>query len=92
MGAMDTLRGLLGKPQEQRDVSTGEYDPLVSHEDEDGERRGSVQSHGAAETPFYWLEYMVFLLLGIAMLWAWYVAIHAFYFDSKLTETTGTCS
>ena len=71
MGAMDTLRSLLGKPQEERDVRSGEYDPLVSREDDDGERRGSVQSHGAAETPFDWLEYMVFLLLGIAMLWAW---------------------
>lgn len=69
MGATDTLRSLLGKQQEERDVNSGEYDPLVSRQDEDSESRGSV--HGAAETPFDWLEYMVFLLLGIAMLWAW---------------------
>ena len=91
MGAMDTLRGLLRKPQEERDVSSGEYDPLVFHENEDGDRRGSVQSHGAQETPFDWLEYMVFLLLGIAMLWAWYVSFHHFYVDLKLTKE-GTCS
>lgn len=91
MGAMDRLRDLLGKPQEERDASSGEYDPLVSAEDEDGERRGSVQSHGAAETPFDWLEYMVFLLLGIAMLWAWYVAFHS-HFYLKLIRTIGTCS
>lgn len=24
--------------------------------------------------PFSWFEYSIFLLLGIAMLWAWYVA------------------
>lgn len=91
MGAMDTLRSLLRKTQDERDVSSGEYDPLVSREDEDGERRGSVQSHGAPETPFDWLEYMVFLLLGIAMLWAWYVSFHPFYVDLKLRKG-GTCS
>jgi equilibrative nucleoside transporter 1/2/3 len=37
---------------------------LILPEDEDG---------GGQSEPFSWLEYSIFLLLGIAMLWAWYV-------------------
>ena len=37
---------------------------LILPEDEEG---------GGQSEPFSWLEYSIFLLLGIAMLWAWYV-------------------
>ena len=37
---------------------------------------GSVSSDGtllgiSSKTPFSWLEYAIFLLLGISMLWSW---------------------
>ena len=55
--------------------SRQEYQPVrgdadVDHDDEsvqDGSEAGP-----AVESPFSWVEYAIFLLLGIAMLWAWY--------------------
>jgi equilibrative nucleoside transporter 1/2/3 len=32
---------------------------------------GSNESLAPEETPFSWIEYSVFTLLGVAMLWAW---------------------
>jgi equilibrative nucleoside transporter 1/2/3 len=37
--------------------------------------------------PFSWLEYSIFLLLGIAMLWAWYVALLV-----KMSCTSNICT
>lgn len=74
MGALDRLRALLQKKDGERGGASGgsEYESLVVHDNEDGESAESTIHGGVAEdTPFYWLEYMVFLLLGIAMLWAW---------------------
>lgn len=56
---MDRLRKLL-----KRDQS---YEPLEG---------GSVEADGQAIgnsriVPFSWLDYLIFTLLGIAMLWAW---------------------
>ncbi len=80
---MARLRTIL--QQDRRDGSP-EYDPLVGREQRDSDDGGSESStihdeedldciglrEESAETPFYWLEYVVFLLLGVAMLWAWY--------------------
>ena len=33
---------------------------------------GSVVLEGSDEVPFSWVEYSIFTLLGVAMLWAWY--------------------
>lgn len=39
------------------------------------------------EEPFSWLEYSIFLLLGIAMLWAWNMFLSAApYFQSRFAE------
>ncbi len=49
---------------------------------------------------FSWMEYAIFLLLGISMLWAWYIpptyTLHTPFSylqrDCSLTISTGTCS
>jgi hypothetical protein len=44
------------------------YEPLGGGSvDADGER---IEHH--KEDGFSWLDYSIFLLLGVAMLWAWY--------------------
>lgn len=61
---IDRIKGLFApkKADEQ------EYEPLT----DDGsilEESGYIASR--EETPFSWLEYSVFALIGVAMLWAW---------------------
>jgi equilibrative nucleoside transporter 1/2/3 len=66
------LRALLQKPGQPTDDQ--EYEQLVSGpgDDTDAESQdASTLREPLDETPFYWLEYAVFLLLGVAMLWAW---------------------
>jgi equilibrative nucleoside transporter 1/2/3 len=57
---MDRIRRLF-----DRKVS---YEPIANgtRDSEDIERRQVIKDD------FSWLEYCIFLLLGIAMLWAWY--------------------
>ena len=70
---MDRIRSFFAKKSEEQ-----EYAPLrVDAEDNDGDTLTSVRE----EAPFSWLEYLVFLLLGVAMLWAWY--------ESSVHETAG---
>jgi equilibrative nucleoside transporter 1/2/3 len=65
--AMDRLRQLL--PQAVADEH--EYEPLEGGAvNQDNEPIADSDD----EQPFSRLEYAVFLLLGVAMLWAWYVA------------------
>jgi equilibrative nucleoside transporter 1/2/3 len=62
---MDRLRRVFGDTPDQA------YEPLEGgSERPDGER---IEDTGAQQ--FSWTDYSVFLLLGIAMLWAWYVSI-----------------
>jgi solute carrier family 29 (equilibrative nucleoside transporter), member 1/2/3 len=54
--------------------SRQEYQPVSNDIDED--EQSTTEDDGAdverlPESPFSWLEYAIFLLLGIAMLWAW---------------------
>ncbi len=39
----------------------------------DGEDSSYREGESSDETPFSWVEYLVFALLGVAMLWAWCV-------------------
>jgi solute carrier family 29 (equilibrative nucleoside transporter), member 1/2/3 len=57
-----------------------ENDELLANTDEaDIQRRNDFEDEeeeeddGALKKPFSWHDYTVFLLLGVAMLWAWYV-------------------
>ena len=57
------------------------YATLDAHAEEDDEAEdGDNDVEGSQEeqnpgSPFSWLEYAIFVLLGMAMLWAWYVGI-----------------
>lgn len=70
--AMDRLRTIFTAPKK---ADEAEYEPLT----EDNDTRtleGStytVSDGEVEEVPFSWLEYCVFVLLGVAMLWSWYV-------------------
>lgn len=62
---MDRVRALFKRPK-----TAQEYEPL--NNDVDGDIQGpGHEVPGLAERAFSRLEYSVFLLLGIAMLWAW---------------------
>ena len=64
---MDRIRSIFAKPAEDQ-----EYTPVGDEpEDGDDETLTSIREG----VPFSWLEYSVFLLLGVAMLWAWYVFV-----------------
>lgn len=49
--------------------SSASYEPLTSDLEDDHPKPSSNQ-------PFSWLEYSIFLFLGISMLWAWYESSH----------------
>jgi equilibrative nucleoside transporter 1/2/3 len=62
---IDRIRALFTKPD-----ASQEYEPLHDDGDEDV-RRPVLLLPDTGEEPFSWLEYSIFLLLGVAMLWAW---------------------
>ena len=70
---MGRIRDLLNKPAEEQ-----EYSPLDddTEYDDDEVRRPVLilPDEEYSEAPFSWFEYCIFLLLGISMLWAWYVS------------------
>lgn len=79
---MERLRAILtGRTgaKDTRDVNPDEYEPLRTSRDEFVEAGdtpecgggGEDETHEAVEVPFSWLEYTIFALVGVAMLWAW---------------------
>ena len=66
---MERLTRLVRKQQPAPEV---EYEPIRNDALEDIE--APVIHEGRSETPFSWLEYSVYCLIGIAMLWAWCVS------------------
>ena len=66
---MDRLRLLLRKTGE---VEEQEYRPLY---DEGGV--SSPENDDEHGVPLSWAEYGIFVVLGVAMLWAWYVCARA---------------
>jgi equilibrative nucleoside transporter 1/2/3 len=63
---MDRVRALFGGPKPAQ-----QYEPLGDDEDDNVQRTVIARPSPAPENPFSLLEYSVFLLLGVAMLWAW---------------------
>lgn len=61
------------------------YAPVDTAPEQEEEDDGSSQTLGDShEPPFSWLEYSIFLLLGVAMLWAWNMFLAAApYFQSR---------
>ncbi|KAL8295011.1 hypothetical protein RB600_000801 [Gaeumannomyces tritici] len=84
---MDRLRSLFshGKSPSRDDQA---YEPLP----DDGE--GSASSlgrddgeHGGHDIPFSWVEYAIFAMLGVAMLWAWNMFLAAApYFGTRFGD------
>lgn len=74
---MDRLKGMLyrrGGTKDDRDADPDEYAPLRDSGD-DASFSGDISDNGelldATEVPFSWLEYTIFAMIGVAMLWAW---------------------
>src|SRR5687767_8582540 len=65
---MDRVRKTFGR----RTSTASEYEPL-HNSDEATALEGSAVLDGQDEVPFSWMEYYIFAILGMAMLWAWYV-------------------
>jgi equilibrative nucleoside transporter 1/2/3 len=66
LSKMDRIKNLF-RPQQ-------EYEPLENGAERDDESTQDAEEDDAVdEAPFSSIEYAIFLLLGIAMLWAWYV-------------------
>lgn len=58
-----------------------EYEPLNEEAEFPGETRQQNENN---EAPFSWVEYSIFALLGVAMLWAWNMFLAAApYFQSR---------
>lgn len=47
------------------------FRPQVAYEPLNEDLQASQQSLRSKTTPFSWTYYAIFLLLGVAMLWAW---------------------
>ncbi|CEF83172.1 hypothetical protein SNK05_008079 [Fusarium graminearum] len=78
---MDRVRKALGR--QHSSTSTSEYEPLTGNE-EATPLEGSTQLEGQHELPFSWVEYSIFGLLGVAMLWAWNMFLAAApYFTAR---------
>jgi len=63
---LDRLRAMFAKS-----VDDQEYEPLSG--DEDDVRRPASVTTEEIEEAFSYFEYSIFFVLGIAMLWAWYI-------------------
>lgn len=75
---MERLRRLL-RPED----ATVSYEPL-----EGGSERLDGEPIVASEQPFSWVDYSVFVLLGVAMLWAWNMFLAAApYFQHRFSSS-----
>ncbi|KAK4123468.1 hypothetical protein N657DRAFT_680668 [Parathielavia appendiculata] len=72
---MDRIRAFFAPAK----ATVDEYEPLP--EDDSGTLAGSTYEEA---TPFSWLEYSIFALIGMAMLWAWNMFLAAApYFQTR---------
>lgn len=70
---MDKVRSLFRRQPRYEPVENGDRS-FSEDVDEDGLSQASSTTE-RDEKPFLWIEYSVFFLLGIAMLWAWYFTL-----------------
>jgi len=73
---IDRLRSLFKTSEDEQDYESLATD--VTGYDEDVVRPVVVLPDDEYEDegePFSWFEYSIFLLLGVAMLWAWYLTV-----------------
>lgn len=70
-------------------IPAHEYEPLTTAEEDLEEPTPFDEStllKVDSEVPFSWVEYSIFVLLGVAMLWAWYVYPYRGLLRSWLTK------
>ena len=65
LSSMDRIRKIFKTKPAYEPIQNGAGD------DESETYRGSDDGLTVDDNPFAWIEYSIFLLLGIAMLWAW---------------------
>lgn len=76
---MDRVRKTFGR----RASTASEYEPLHNPEEATA-LDGSAVLDGQDDVPFSWMEYYIFAILGMAMLWAWNMFLAATpYFSSR---------
>ncbi|KAK1750740.1 nucleoside transporter-domain-containing protein [Echria macrotheca] len=84
---MDRIKSIFNPPKALHD---GEYEPLNDgFTDDSGTIEGSVYEDYDAEeeAPFSWIEYAIFALIGVAMLWAWNMFLAAApYFQIRFSN------
>ena len=68
---MDRLRQALKSGTPYEHVETEDVPEDGIYEEEQDDISASVE-----ENEFSWLNYTIFLLLGVAMLWAWYATFN----------------
>ncbi|KIX05883.1 uncharacterized protein Z518_03856 [Rhinocladiella mackenziei CBS 650.93] len=70
--------------------SRPEYEPLESAPERDGDSTHVAgDDDSVTEASFSWIEYAIFLLLGVAMLWAWNMFLAAApYFQHRFRTST----
>ncbi|KAH7374721.1 nucleoside transporter [Plectosphaerella cucumerina] len=82
---MDRIRGFFRQKLESED-----YQPLAeepSADDVTAVECSSLLQDGRDEVPFSWVEYGIFALLGMAMLWAWNMFLAAApYFQMRFQD------
>jgi len=70
---MERIKSMFGP---SKALHEGEYEPLHDgFTDDSGTMDGSVYEDNDEEAPFSWVEYGIFALIGVAMLWAWCVSM-----------------
>ncbi|PHH83981.1 hypothetical protein CDD83_2686 [Cordyceps sp. RAO-2017] len=87
---MDRAKRALG----QMPPDAAEYEPLTSADLEGEEEEEAAAAFGASaaaddldDAPFSWVEYAIFVFLGVAMLWAWNMFLAAApYFASRFSR------
>ncbi|KAK3357374.1 nucleoside transporter-domain-containing protein [Lasiosphaeria hispida] len=79
---MDRIKSIFTAPKA---ATEGEYEPLHdAFTDDSGTLEGSVYDD---EAPFSWVEYFIFALIGVAMLWAWNMFLAAApYFQTRFVD------
>lgn len=78
---MERIRGLTGRkqsyeriePDQDSGYGASETRPLTLNDDEEEDGILARERRDVAEEPFEWAVYAVFFLMGVSMLWAWYV-------------------
>jgi equilibrative nucleoside transporter 1/2/3 len=88
---MDKMRDLFSRHDAEPDYAPLESSITDNEIDEDVRRPVVLVPDPPIEEPFSWFEYSIFLLLGVAMLWAWYV-LQPLWRESAANFQIGTCS